>query len=174
MHNIIRLSNPAEVRNLSKFSSAVVFNFKSTGQTFKKVDEEEEEEKSRPVKFSTSAGYNLNPHIGVMRAEKDDTPWFQGPVIALSLACFLIYFTMLRWENYIAATGQTTVIFITFREENDIDLQLSGRLYDKVDGLEKADVLNNIRYREEQGLDTTELKDRLKVLIELEEQKDNS
>ena len=73
-----------------------------------------------------------------------------------------------------ANTGQTTVIFITFREENDIDLQLSGRLYDKVDGLEKADVLNNIRYREEQGLDTTELKERLKVLIELEEQKDNS
>ena len=43
-----------------------------------------------------------------------------------------------------------------------------------MDGLEKADVLNNIRYREEQGLDTTELKERLKVLIELEEQKDNS
>ena len=67
--------------------------------------------------------------------------------------------------------GQSTVIFINFREENDIDLQLSGKLYDKVDGLEKADVLNNIRYREEQGLDTTELKDRLKVLVELEVQK---
>jgi len=147
LHNIIRLSNPVEVQQLSKFSSAVVFNFKSTGQTFKKVDDEEE--KSRPVKFSTSPGYNLNPHVGVMRADKDDTPWFQGPVIAFSLACFLIYFTMLR-------------------EENDIDLQLSGKLYDKVDGLEKADVLNNIRYREEQGLDTTELKDRLRVLIELE------
>ena len=45
---------------------------------------------------------------------------------------------------------------------------MSGKLYDKVDGLEKADVLNNIRYGEEQGLDTTELKDRLKVLLELE------
>ena len=65
-------------------------------------------------------------------------------------------------------TAPTPVIIINFREENDIDLQLSGKLYDKVDGLEKADVLNNIRYREEQGLDTTELKDRLRVLLELE------
>ena len=47
-------------------------------------------------------------------------------------------------------------------------------MYDRVDGLEKADVLNNIRYREEQGLDTTELKDRLKVLLELEVQKEKS
>lgn len=101
LHNIIRLSNPVEVQQLSKFSSAVVFNFKSTGQTFKKVDDEEE--KSRPVKFSTSPGYNLNPHVGVMRADKDDTPWFQGPVIAFSLACFLIYFTMLRLENIITS-----------------------------------------------------------------------
>ena len=96
LHNIIRLSHPAEVNHLSRFSSAVVFNFKSSGQTLKKVDDNDEEEKSRPVKFSTSAGYNLNPHVGVMRAEKDDTPWFQGPLIALSLASFLIYFTMLR------------------------------------------------------------------------------
>merc|ERR1711978_837318 len=108
--------------------------------------------KKKPVKFTTSPAFNVNPQTaGGIRTEDDDTPWFQGPVIAFSLACFLIYFTMLR-------------------EENDIDLQLSGRLYDKVDGLEKADVLNNIRYREEQGLDTTELKERLKVLIELEGQ----
>lgn len=76
-------------------------------------------------------------------------------------------------ENITFDTGQD-FIFINFREENDIDLQLSGKLYDKVDGLEKADVLNNIRYREEQGLDTTELKDRLKVLLEQEVQKEKS
>ena len=51
-----------------------------------------------------------------------------------------------------------------------MDLELSGKLYDKVDGLEKADVLNNIRFREERGLDTTELRERLRVLIELEEE----
>ena len=59
---------------------------------------------------------------------------------------------------------------ICCREENDVDLELSGKLYDKVDGLDKADVLNNIRFREERGLDTTELRERLRVLIELEEE----
>ena len=98
LHNIIRLSSPLELHHLSRFSSAVVFNFKSSGPTLKKadVDDDDDEGKSRPVKFSTSPGYNLNPHVGVMRAEKDDTPWFQGPLISISLACFLIYFTMLR------------------------------------------------------------------------------
>ena len=93
--NIIRISKPPEIYKLGKFSTTVVFDIKSSGATRKKT-EEEDEEKSRPVKFSTSAGYNLNPNIGIMRSEKDDTPWFQGPVIAFSLACFLIYFTMLR------------------------------------------------------------------------------
>ena len=56
------------------------------------------------------------------------------------------------------------------REENDVDLELSGKLYDKVDGLEKADILNSIRHREENGQDTTKLRERLKVLIQLEEE----
>ena len=94
LHNIIRLSKPPEIRDLRKFSTALVFNFKSSEPRVKK--DEDDSEKSRPVKFSTSPGYNLNPHVGVMKSEKDDTPWFQGPVIGFSLACFLIYFTMLR------------------------------------------------------------------------------
>ena len=61
-------------------------------------------------------------------------------------------------------------MLINFREESDVDLELSGRLYDKVDGLEKADILNSIRHREENGQDTTELRERLRVLIELEEE----
>lgn len=56
------------------------------------------------------------------------------------------------------------------REENDVDLELSGKLYDKVDGLEKADILNSIRYNEDKGMDTTQLRERLRVLIELEEE----
>ena len=67
-------------------------------------------------------------------------------------------------------TGFEEPLVVNCREENDVDLELSGRLYDKVDGLEKADVLNNIRFREERGLDTTELRERLRVLIELEEE----
>ena len=93
--NISRISKPPEICQLGKFSTTFVFDIRSSGPTLKKV-EDDDEEKSRPVKFTTSAGYNLNPNIGIMRSEKDDTPWFQGPVIAFSLACFLIYFTMLR------------------------------------------------------------------------------
>ena len=55
-----------------------------------------------------------------------------------------------------------------FREENEIDDQLSGRLFDKVDGLEKASILNKISYNEKYGLDSTELLKRLKELEEEE------
>ena len=93
-YNIVRFSKPPEIFEFRKISTSIVFNLKSTASTPKKDDDDEE--KSRPVKFTTSAGYNLNPGVGVMRPDKDDTPWFQGPVIGFSLACFLIYFTMLR------------------------------------------------------------------------------
>ena len=54
-----------------------------------------------------------------------------------------------------------------FREENDMDVELAGKLYDKVDGLEKMDLINSIKYNEEHGLDTRALKQRLKeVLLE--------
>ena len=53
--------------------------------------------KKKPVKFTSSKAFNLNPHTAIgLRTEDDDTPWFQGPVIGFSLACFLIYFCMLR------------------------------------------------------------------------------
>jgi len=45
---------------------------------------------------------------------------------------------------------------------------LSGRLFDKVDGLEKASILNKISYNEKYGLDSTELIKRLKELEEEE------
>ena len=62
-------------------------------------------------------------------------------------------------------------LFVTnflLREENDVDDQLSGRLFDKVDGLEKASILNKISYNEKYGLDSTELIKRLKELEEEE------
>ena len=66
----------------------------------KKLTPEEEELKKKPVRFTTSAAYNLNPNSALIRnPEDDDTPWFQGPIIAFSLACFLIYFTMIRYIN---------------------------------------------------------------------------
>ena len=65
------------------------------------------------------------------------------------------------------------LIYLLFREENDVDEQLSGRLYDKVDGLEKASILNKISYNVQHGIDSTDLLARLKE-IELEEAKDQS
>ena len=56
------------------------------------------------------------------------------------------------------------IIFSFSREENDVDMQLSGRLYDKVDGLEKASILNKINYNKTYGIDSTELIARLKEL----------
>ena len=60
------------------------------------------------------------------------------------------------------------LIYLLFREENDVDEQLSGRLYDKVDGLEKATILNKISYNEKYEIDSTDLYKRLKELEEEE------
>ena len=60
------------------------------------------------------------------------------------------------------------MIYLLFREENDVDEQLSGRLYDKVDGLEKATILNKISYNEKYEIDSTDLYKRLKELEEEE------
>ena len=60
------------------------------------------------------------------------------------------------------------LIYLLFREENDVDEQLSGRLYDKVDGLEKATILNKISYNEKYDIDSTDLYKRLKELEEEE------
>ena len=60
-------------------------------------EESLEELKKKPVKFTSSKAFNLNPHTAVgIKSDDDDTPWFQGPVIGFSLACFLIYFCMIR------------------------------------------------------------------------------
>ena len=61
------------------------------------LDKSLDDLKKKPVKFTTSPAFNVNPQTaGGIRTEDDDTPWFQGPVIAFSMAAFLIYFTMLR------------------------------------------------------------------------------
>ena len=51
-----------------------------------------------------------------------------------------------------------------FSEENDVDEQLGGKLYDKVDGLEKASILNKISYNKQYDIDSTDLYARLKEL----------
>ncbi len=45
-----------------------------------------------------------------------------------------------------------------------MDDALGGTLYDKVDGLEKASILNKINYNKQYDLDSTDLHARLKEL----------
>ena len=85
--NIINVANNARL-----FATSVRSCAKKTSSV------EEEELKKKPVRFTTSAAYNLNPNSTLIRnPEDDETPWFQGPIIAFSMACFLIYFTMIRY-----------------------------------------------------------------------------
>jgi len=113
-----------------------------------KLTQVSSQEDSGPVKFTKSSAYNLNPLMANQQKHKE-TPWFQGPLVAGSTLAFLIYFTLLR-------------------EENDVDGELAGRLYDRVEGLEKQDLINSIKFNEENGMDTTELKQRLRVVLEKE------
>jgi len=106
-----------------------------------------------PVKFTKSGAYNLNP-LMANQARRERTPWFQGPLVAISALSCLLYFAVLR-------------------EESDVDYELTGRLYDRVDGLEKADLINSIKFNEEQGMDTRKLKERLREIVELEQKRSN-
>ena len=74
------------------FSTSFKLNIKSSTINFDSLDDL----KKKPVRFTTSPAYNLDPNRSAMPTVGDDTPWFQGPLVAFSLACFLIYFTMLR------------------------------------------------------------------------------
>ena len=75
-------------------STCITQNFHKSPVT---LEDSLDDLKKKPVKFTSSKAFNLNPHTAIgLRTEDDDTPWFQGPVIGFSLACFLIYFCMLR------------------------------------------------------------------------------
>jgi len=110
--------------------------------------QQQQEEDTGPIKFTKSGAFNLNPLMSNQKI-RDETPWFQGPLVVVSTIVFLIYFTILR-------------------EENDVDGELAGKLYDRVEGLEKQDLINSIKFNEDQGMDTRALKLRLKVLLEEE------
>jgi len=113
-------------------------------------DKEEEEDKG-PVKFTTSAGHRLSPNFAYNpESHKNVQPWYQFPVISISLISLMVYFFILR-------------------EENDIDDMIGGgSLFDQVQGLEKAQLEACIMYYEKHGLDTRDLKVRLKEVIEEE------
>lgn len=78
-------------------------------------------------------------------------PWYQPFSVVGSVAVFLIYFCVLR-------------------EESDIDLEFDKTLYDRIQGLEKEQLLQSYRYNKEHGKSVEDIERRLKEL-EAEEEK---
>lgn len=78
-------------------------------------------------------------------------PWYQPFSVVGSVAVFLIYFCVLR-------------------EESDIDLEFDKTLYDRIQGLEKEQLLQSYRYNKEHGKSVEDIERRLKEL-EAEEAK---
>lgn len=101
-----------------------------------------EQDRNAPVKFSTSQAAKCRAEYTRSGSSGTRVPVAQPYIINLSLVVFMLYFCILR-------------------EENDIDVQLSGNLYKKVPGLEEANLKLAIEYNESHGLDTIELQKRL-------------
>jgi len=92
-----------------------------------KVDNEgNNEDEDKPVTFTKSKGFKTTPTFMNPRAGKKTKPPLQDISIFVSLSCFMIY-------------------FFIFREENDLDEILGVSLYDRIDGLEKANIIAAIR-----------------------------
>ncbi|XP_055715147.1 uncharacterized protein LOC129809357 [Phlebotomus papatasi] len=79
------------------------------------------------------------------RGPKAQGVWYQPYVVALSVTIFMIYFCILR-------------------EENDIDLELQKSLYERIEGLEEAQLRIRHKYNLENGLDVKEIEARLEEL----------
>ncbi|XP_046394353.1 uncharacterized protein LOC124162053 [Ischnura elegans] len=101
-----------------------------------------------PVKFSASkaASWNARKSRGDIQR---DAPWFEPYVVISSITVFMLYFCV-------------------FREENDLDIELNRSLFERIPGLEKKQLEIALSYNESQGLDTADLRNRLKE-IEAEE-----
>jgi len=141
--NSLTLTNP--------ICQTLLRRFAATTSTAKK--EEINVEDDTPVSFTKSKAFKtkptfLNPHYGKDKYQK---PPSQDLSIGISLGSFMIYFFFLR-------------------EENDLDEALGESLYDRVPGLEKATLINAIRYHEREGLDTTKLNNRMSEILAEEEQ----
>ena len=104
-----------------------------------------EEFNADPVKYSTSKAKDFHSY-DALSAPKTDTPWYQPPIIAVSMITFLLYFTILR-------------------EESDWDKDISVSLYDRIPGLEESQLRQSIQYAASEGKDITEMQARLKAII---------
>lgn len=106
-------------------------------------------ESEEPVRYSTSRAAQMKPSH--MVDDENLNPLSRTISIFVSLSCFFLWFFVLR-------------------EESDWDENLSVSLYDRIDGLEKANLEAAITYYKQNGMDATPLLRRL-AEIEAEEQR---
>ncbi|KAJ8897670.1 hypothetical protein PR048_003020 [Dryococelus australis] len=109
--------------------------------TKKPVNEEDIE----PVKFSTSRAATWKAKQTRSGGRDDDAPPYQPIVVSFSLAVFLLYFCV-------------------FREENDIDEEISRPLFDRIEGLKAKQLEIALKYNQDHGLPTADLERELQAL----------
>lgn len=103
-----------------------------------------EASENEPIKFSTSPAAR-RVVAPVIKTAKNDVPWYQPYSVIASVTVFMIYFCILR-------------------EESDVDKEFSKTLYDRIQGLEKEQLLQSYRYNKEHNLSVVEIEQRLKEL----------
>lgn len=102
-------------------------------------------DENAPIKFSTSPAAKPKIIIPFKRDARQSMPWYQPIVVVTSVAAFLIYFCILR-------------------EESDIDEEFSKTLYDRIDGLEKMQLIQAYKTYKEEGKSVVEIEKRLQEL----------
>ncbi|XP_026490817.1 uncharacterized protein LOC113396946 [Vanessa tameamea] len=106
-----------------------------------------EVKENEPIKFSTSNAARKNVQSVFRKKTPESMPWYQPFSVVGSIAVFLIYFCILR-------------------EENDVDLEFNKTLYDRIQGLEKEQLLQSYRFNKEHGKSVEDIEKRLKELEE--------
>lgn len=127
--------------------TASTFSTKNKSQT-----DEQEDELSKPIKFSTSPAAKWKAQTS-RSGVKEPRLWYEPYVVSASLLIFLYYFLVLR-------------------EESDIDDEFSKSLYSRIEGLEEQQLRLALEYNKEHGLSGKDLENRLKEIKEEEEAKE--
>lgn len=106
--------------------------------------EETNTENDKPISYTKSPASRWQAKSSRMGTDSERL-WYEPYVTLGSIAVFMIYFCILR-------------------EENDIDKEFDKTLYQRIRGLEEKQLWLSLQYNEEHGLDTTDIKKRLKEI----------
>ena len=119
-------SKLSSIRAQSQTATASTTSQAKEGSKEASVEEEVEEE---PVKFTKSKAMKMKPTFinpNFKKSGEEARPRFQDLSIFISMSSFMLYFFVMR-------------------EENDLDNEIGRSLYDRIDGLEKANLITSIK-----------------------------